>query len=645
MTMERCRWMAGARFAYLALIALAIAGGATRASAALNECLVSVNGVPDAAANGGTVTCADCDPTCDTDGVSTPDKMCRFNLQVCPNSGCNPLVDIKKVKVKKVSGKCKVTGLAPTATGTSSACGAFTGVTVKLKKRDRPGKCKIRISAKSKTRPRQNDKDIITLQCDKQPATTCPTTTTTTPVSTTTTTTEPPCPNGTQQGLEECDDGNQDNTDACTNVCQLARCGDGFLQSGEQCDPPCGSGTCGSGEICNGSCQCVAAAACTCGTPTPTKLVFTNTAPLIGNCGMILDDSSANLLDMPCGGLFFGGGAVGVPLPAAVPDMGTSITKTCCNGGELTLGPTTATDTGSARTCTSRDCLFGAPLPIPNYANTAISTCVINVIAKNGVGRLECGTGLSELNLPLTSQVYLTADLLNGTTADRPDVPGTQPCPVCSRVCSGGDRPGLPCASDPDCTGGGTCAAAATCLGGPNHSMACTPGTSPLPGAGDPADTPYPTSHDCPPPSQPIGFLPIGFALTTEQVTKSAVASGSQQRVFCGFCRDTNGTFYFEGDPNGLGGALRPCTSNADCAEPWESCEQNNTGAFHQGTAAQIVETGARPANITDQSQPHDSTLVSVFCIPPTFNAAIDPTADLPGPGAVSLPGRAQLMP
>ena len=41
----------------------------------------------------------------------------------------------------------------------------------------------------------------------------------------------------------------------------------------------------------------------------------------------------------------------------------------------------------------------------------------------------------------------------------------------------------------------------------------------------------------------------------------------------------------------------------------------------------------------------HASTLVSVFCIPPTFNGAIDAAADLPGPGAVSLPGHAQLLP
>jgi cysteine-rich repeat protein len=37
--------------------------------------------------------------------------------------------------------------------------------------------------------------------------------------------------------MEECDDGNTSNTDACTNTCRIARCGDGFVREGfEQCD-------------------------------------------------------------------------------------------------------------------------------------------------------------------------------------------------------------------------------------------------------------------------------------------------------------------------------------------------------------------------------------------------------------------------
>jgi hypothetical protein len=36
---------------------------------------------------------------------------------------------------------------------------------------------------------------------------------------------------------------------------------------------------------------------------------------------------------------------------------------------------------------------------------------------------------------------------------------------------------------------------------------------------------------------------------------------------------------------------------------------------------------------------------VSVFCIPPTFDATVDNAGDLPGPGAVALEGEAQVLP
>ncbi|NOS67808.1 MAG: DUF4215 domain-containing protein [Candidatus Peribacteraceae bacterium] len=46
------------------------------------------------------------------------------------------------------------------------------------------------------------------------------------------------CGNGVVNQGEECDDGNQNNSDSCTNVCRKAYCGDGILGPGEQCEPP-----------------------------------------------------------------------------------------------------------------------------------------------------------------------------------------------------------------------------------------------------------------------------------------------------------------------------------------------------------------------------------------------------------------------
>jgi cysteine-rich repeat protein len=67
------------------------------------------------------------------------------------------------------------------------------------------------------------------------------------------------CGNGTLEPPEQCDDGNQVDTDACTNLCRPAACGDGFQQPGEDCDDgndlasdacnECRSSSCGDGVI------------------------------------------------------------------------------------------------------------------------------------------------------------------------------------------------------------------------------------------------------------------------------------------------------------------------------------------------------------------------------------------------------------
>ncbi len=44
------------------------------------------------------------------------------------------------------------------------------------------------------------------------------------------------CGNGEVEPGEECDDGNRDDTDACTSACRPPGCGDGILQPGEPCD-------------------------------------------------------------------------------------------------------------------------------------------------------------------------------------------------------------------------------------------------------------------------------------------------------------------------------------------------------------------------------------------------------------------------
>jgi cysteine-rich repeat protein len=72
---------------------------------------------------------------------------------------------------------------------------------------------------------------------------------------------DPACGDHLVGGGEECDDGNADDTDACTNACARARCGDGIRQpglegcddgntkSGDGCDADCALPTCGNGLV------------------------------------------------------------------------------------------------------------------------------------------------------------------------------------------------------------------------------------------------------------------------------------------------------------------------------------------------------------------------------------------------------------
>ena len=68
---------------------------------------------------------------------------------------------------------------------------------------------------------------------------------------------------------------------------------------------------------------------------------------------------------------------------------------------------------------------------------------------------------------------------------------------------------------------------------------------------------------------------------------------------------------------------------------------QATAGAFG-GPAGTIRETGSPLAS--QVSNVFATTLAGVFCVPATGNSLIDALADLPGPGAVSIPGTAAVQ-
>jgi hypothetical protein len=176
----------GCRF-FLFVLAFAFVAP-THAGAAVDECLLEFAGVPDANANGGPLICTDCDPTCDSDGVTTANGSCTFALKLCTNPSSAACTGAgTALKIVKVKGKCQgASGLKVTPTGTTEICQSSSVVVTTKKKGRKPGKCTITASTSSSAKPRKTDKDVLKLTCMPRPAgEACPTTTTTTTSTTT----------------------------------------------------------------------------------------------------------------------------------------------------------------------------------------------------------------------------------------------------------------------------------------------------------------------------------------------------------------------------------------------------------------------------------------------------------------------------
>src|SRR5438094_904602 len=255
---------------------------------------------------------------------------------------------------------------------------------------------------------------------------------------------------------------------------------------------------------------------CSCAGGAPSQVTLT-TGLGSGTCGHLASDTNPNFLSLNCGGLYFGGAGVGVPLPSTVPDQGKSFSKAACTGTTLTLSGTSPTEAGGNRCsggsnhhnacttaadcpggtckflqCTNAGCLFGPPLPIPNrsHQGAATSSRVINSITANAAGTADCNTGsTTALNVPLSSGIFLDADLMpmrcSGGSTTGANCTGSGGCgTVLAGSCPGGtcrndtgrcrgpDAAGTACCSDADCPSSGTCETAA-CVGGANANLGC----------------------------------------------------------------------------------------------------------------------------------------------------------------------------
>jgi len=157
---------------------------------------------------------------------------------------------------------------------------------------------------------------------------------------------------------------------------------------------------------------------------------------------------------------------------------------------------------------------------------------------------------------------------------------------------------GVPLTSTVTVTGNGpnpcpNCVASLCSADSANSGAACTA----VNGAGD--------SHECLPSG--VGLAPFGVNLTP-------IGTGTQT--------DTGPTF----------------CAGQDATAP------GLNGCFGDPTCDYIEERGSAAAGIAIGGGTVSGTLASVFCIPATGNGLIDGAADLPGPGATSLPGTLELL-
>jgi hypothetical protein len=616
------------------------------------ECLIQLQG-NDESPLSGNVTCTD-GAECDSDGATNGE--CQIGVRACVNvpgvSGCTPQA-LKSAKVTPRS-----LGINVTASGSSSACGAFSDVGLKLKKKGTKPSKKKNITGKAKAEAKGNlDVDKAKVQCVPCSTESCVPTTTTTIAAVTTT-----------------------STSSSTTTTTLA-CGNGEVTGGEACDPDAPVNGCDGGTpFCNADCTACQADCTSLGfaiaTDPQVYCGFPGQGdPAIGDItGDVFDDMSMVIPNgsLAAGCLYIGGGLANQVPPGPTPEGSETIFGvTDCSGDALTLGPSAAN--GDSRSCstgpkTTKRCINGHPGTdglglcdsdancAPLCINKACSggtndgtTCaadgectgggVCRGTCVNGPGNLagntcggdnHCGLGTTAnvchpepqcfFGAPLafdnsgnsTCVINVIQDGAAGTATkstgeaevtvplqSRVYLTGVtygvgRPCPACATVCAGGSNDGQICTGAPDCPAG-TCGTSPVCNAGQRKGQACTTANSQL------------TTHDCPPDSN-LFLAPLSVTLqplTTGTASLTSDASG----------------FFCPGQ-----------SSNAPGSE----------GAFGLAGGRRIEERGA-PAAGPLSVTPQDATLGSTFCIPATNNSIVDFAANLPGPGATALAGQVRL--
>jgi hypothetical protein len=260
-------------------------------------------------------------------------------------------------------------------------------------------------------------------------------------------------------------------------------------------------------------------------------------------------------------------------------------------GGNTTQAPSPTPD-GASNIFNVTDC--SVPSALPLAAATSVDTGSNNDCTAPG-----CNFGPplpipNTGNPPASTCVYnviaaspAAGGILNGVAGT-----STQTLPLTVTVRITGDlQPDAGIQPCPTCTGG-------TCDSGSNSGGGCTTTSSLL------------TSHDCPVTQGTLAPFNVDLSPLTTGTATDSVSGG----VFC---------------------AGPPVQRTAGCFG-----HPSSTGS---GLTCEYIEANGVPAGDLMGGSPLASTLASSFCIAKSSAALINGVADLPGPGAVTLKGSADL--
>src|SRR5947208_2772959 len=360
-------------------------------------------------------------------------------------------------------------------------------------------------------------------------------------------------------------------------------------------------------------------------------------------------------------------GGTGLSTPPTAPFSGEIDSDTACTAKLADLGSSCLYIGGGANSAVP-----GGPTPAgaSSYLDIGSGNALV---ASNGTGKLHCPKGAG----PAT-QCGDPAVCVGGPTPGATCFTATG-CGT-GGACTGAD-PHKACTSDTDCGGiGDSCQPIANCFFGPplaipnpaiatlascninvvktdasgtgNSTTGSAPGAIPL------QTRVYITANNsspCPkcncgtPPCSGTGATGCSYgpnaggACSTNSTTGNAATQNTSQD-----CPPEFGGGLFNG---ALAVELNPLTTgsssvtNISGTGSGNFCAgQLNNGAFGQASTQCITETGMAAGNLTDGA-PHAAREGVVFCIPATGNGTVNAVVDLPGPGATSLPGIAQVVP